>query len=56
VSFDIDNRSQDCIAIIEIGNSTQGRDASINRCDGVQNGMDAIDGVDARVMALAQGF
>jgi hypothetical protein len=56
VSFDMDNRSQDCIASIVIGNSTQGRDASFNIRDGVQNGMDAIDGVDAKVMALAQAF
>jgi len=56
VSFDIGNRNHDDDASIDIGNGNQGRDASFNVRDGIQNGMDAIDGVDAEVLELAQAF
>jgi len=56
VSFDIGNGNHDDDAIIDIGNGNQGRDSSFNVRNGIQNGRDAIDGVDAEVLELAQAF
>jgi len=56
VSFDIGIMNQDEGASIDFGNSNQGRDASFNVHDGIQNGRDAIDGVDAEVLEIAQAF
>jgi len=56
VSFDIGNGNQDEDASIDIGNGNQGRDASFNVRDRIQNGRDAIDGVDAEVLELARAF
>jgi hypothetical protein len=52
-SFNTGNGNQDDEASIEIGNGNRGRDASFNVHDGIQNGRDAIDGVDAQVLELA---
>jgi hypothetical protein len=56
VSFNIGNGNQDHDASIAIGNGNQGRDVMFNVCDGIQNGRDAIDAVDAEVMELARAF
>jgi hypothetical protein len=56
VNFDIGNGNHDDDASIDIGNGNQGRDASFNVRDGIQNGRDAIDGVDAEVLELARAF
>ena len=56
VSFDIGNGNHDNDASIDIGNSNQGRDASFNVRDRIQNGRDAIDGGDAKVLELARAF
>ena len=56
VSFDIGNGNHDDDASIDIGNGNQGRDGSFNVRDGIQNGRDAIDGVDAEVLELARAF
>ena len=56
VWFNIGNRTQDYTACIGIGNGNQGRDVSLNVCDRIQNGRDAIDGVAAKVLELAQAF
>jgi hypothetical protein len=44
------------IASIDIGNVDQGRDESFNARDGIQNGRDAIDAVDGKVLELARAF
>jgi hypothetical protein len=54
VSINIGNGNHDDDVSIDIGNGNQGRDASFNVSDGIQNGRDAIDGVDAEVLELAQ--
>jgi len=56
VSFDICNGNHDDDARIDIGNGNQCRDASFNLRDGIQNGRDAIDRVDAEVLELARAF
>jgi len=56
VSFHIGNGNHDDDASIDIGNGNQGRDANFNVHDGIQNGRDAIDGVDAEVLELARAF
>jgi len=56
VNFDICNGNHNDDASIDIGNGNQGRDASFNVRDGIQNGRDAIDGVDAEVLELARAF
>ena len=56
VSFDIGNGNQDDHARIDISNSNPGRDANLNVRHGIQNGWDAIDGVDAEVLEIAQAF
>jgi len=56
VSFNIGNRNQDNCGCNDIGNSNLGRDVSFNIDDGIQNGRDAIDKVDAKVMGLTRVF
>jgi hypothetical protein len=56
VSFDLSNGNQDDDASFDIGNRNQGSHASFNICDGIQNGRDAIDGVDAEVLELARAL
>jgi len=56
VSFDIDNGHHDDDARIDFGNGNQGRDASFNIRDGIQNGRDAIDGVDAEILEPTRAF
>jgi len=56
VSFDIGNVHHDDDASIDFGNGNQGRDASFNLRDGIQNGRDAIDGVDAEFLELTRAF
>jgi hypothetical protein len=56
LSCDIGNGNHDNDASIDIGNANQGKNASFNVRDGIQNGRDAIDGVDAEVLELAQVF
>jgi hypothetical protein len=56
VSFDNDNGNQYDDVSIDIGNGNQGRDARCNLREGIQNGSDAIRGVDADVGNLLQRF
>ena len=56
VSIYTGNRNQDHDASIDTGNGNQCRDASFNVRDGIQNGRDAIDGVDAEVLELTRTF
>ena len=56
MSFNIGYRNQDNDASIDIGKDNQGRDESFNVRDGIENGRDAIDGVDAEVLELTRAF
>jgi len=56
VSLDISNGNQEGNGSIDIGNGNQGRDASFNVRDRIQNGRDAIDGVDSEVSERARAF
>jgi hypothetical protein len=56
VSFHIGNVNHDDNASNDVGNGNQGRDASFNVRDGIQNGRDAMDGVDAEVLELPRAF
>ena len=56
VSFDIGNGNQDNNASIYIGNGNQGRDAGFKVHEGIENGRDAIHGVDGEVVEHARAF
>ena len=56
MTIDICNGSQDDDVSIDIGSCNHGMDATFNVRDGIQNGRDAIDGVDAEVLELACTF
>jgi hypothetical protein len=53
VSFDIGNRNQDNCGSNDIDNSNLDRDVSFNIDNGIQNGRNAIDKGDIKVMELA---